>query len=191
MTMSELKEYFKVILIGTINVGQTSFITQFIKDEFDTFDFSSFGSKFVLKNLEIVKGKYINFEIWDTIGKEKNKALSKNFYKDAKAIILVYDSTSRKSFEEINNYWYVEIEKNGYKDKIVALISIKNDSCLEIQVGNEEGKSFAKQINVNFVSTPDKNNNDIQTLFKNIGLKILFLVWIFLLKKPLKIITKK
>ena len=44
MTMSELKEYFKVILIGTINVGQTSFITQFIKDEFDTFDFSSFGS---------------------------------------------------------------------------------------------------------------------------------------------------
>ena len=67
----------------------------------------------------------------------------------------------------------MEIEKNGYKDKIVALISIKNDSCLEIQVGNEEGKSFAKQINVNFVSTPDKNNNDIQTLFKNIGLKIL------------------
>ena len=67
----------------------------------------------------------------------------------------------------------MEIEKNGYKDKIVALISIKNDSCLEIQVGNEEGKSFAKQINVNFVPTPDKNNNDIQTLFKNIGLKIL------------------
>ena len=173
MTKSELKEYFKVILIGTINVGQTSFITQFIKDEFDTFDFSSFGSKFVLKNLEIVKGKYINFEIWDTIGKEKNKALSKNFYKDAKAIILEYDSTSRKSFEELKNYWYVEIEKNGYKDKIVALISIKNISCLEIQVGNEEAESFAKQINVNFVPTPDKNNNDIQTLFKNIGLKIL------------------
>ena len=67
----------------------------------------------------------------------------------------------------------MEIEKNGYKEKIVALISIKNISCLEIQVGNEEAKSFAKQINVNFVPTPDKNNNDIQTLFKNIGLKIL------------------
>ena len=173
MTMSELKEHYKVILIDAINVGKNSIITQFIKDEFNTIDFSSSGSQFVLKNLEIVKGKYITFEIWDSIGQEKNNALSENFYKDVKAIILVYDCTNKKGLEEIKNYWYKEIIKNGYKDKIVALISYKNDLSLERQVGNEEGESFAKEINVNFISTSAKNNNEIQKLFKNIGLKIL------------------
>ena len=81
MAMSELKEYYKIILIGENNVGKTSIITQFIKDEFDTIDSSSSNSQFVLKNLEIVKGKYINFEIWDTIGKEKNKLYQKTFIK--------------------------------------------------------------------------------------------------------------
>ena len=89
------------------------------------------------------------------------------------AIILVYDCTNKKSFEEIKNYWYEDINKKGYKDKIVVLVSNKNYLYLERQVGNEEGESFAKEINVNFVSTSVKHNNDIQNLFKNIGLKIL------------------
>ena len=38
------------------------------------------------------------------------------------------------------------------RTSLKALISNKNDLSLERQVENKEGESFAKQINVNFVS---------------------------------------
>ena len=79
--MSESKEYFKVILIGEINVGKTSIITQLLKHEFDTIDFSSFCSQYIPKNLEIVEGKFITFDIWNTIGQKEKKALSETFIK--------------------------------------------------------------------------------------------------------------
>ena len=40
MTVSELKQHYKVILIGEMNIRKTSIITQFIKHEFETIDFS-------------------------------------------------------------------------------------------------------------------------------------------------------
>ena len=91
------------------------------------------------------------------------------FHKDVKDIIIsVYDCTNKKIFEEIKNYWYEEINKKNHKDKILVLILNKNGLYQEAQVGNEEGESFDKEINVNFVSISAKSNNDIQNLLKKI-----------------------
>ena len=53
----------------------------------------------------------INYEIWDTAGQEKYRALAKVFYKNAAVCILVYDITRRASFEEIKNYWIKEVKE--------------------------------------------------------------------------------
>ena len=37
--------------------------------------------------------KTIKFDIWDTTGQERFRALAKIFYKDAKVICLCYDMT--------------------------------------------------------------------------------------------------
>ena len=74
MIVSELKQQYKVILIGEMNIRKTSIIIQFIKHEFDTIDFSSFGSQFIQN--EIFKGKFIIFDIWDTIRHKEIKDLS-------------------------------------------------------------------------------------------------------------------
>ena len=69
------------------------------------------------KNI-IVKdsGQAIKFNIWDTAGQERFRSIGKIFYKEANAAILVYDITTKKSFEEIQNYWYNEIQKAVPKD---------------------------------------------------------------------------
>ena len=56
------------------------------------------------------EGKSIKFEIWDTAGQEKYRSLTKIFYKDAGAAILVYDITRKESFEEIQKYWINQIK---------------------------------------------------------------------------------
>ena len=62
------------------------------------------------------QGKNLKFEIWDTAGQEKYRALNKLFYQDAGVAILVYDVTNSQSFEEIRNYWYNQIKEFGLKD---------------------------------------------------------------------------
>ncbi len=56
----------------------------------------------------------INYEIWDTAGQEKYRALAKVFYKNAAVCVLVYDITRKNSFEALKNYWINEIKANGH-----------------------------------------------------------------------------
>ena len=61
-------------------------------------------------------GKRIKLNIWDTAGQERFRALSKIFYQDANAAILVYDITDKKSFEQIKLYWVNQIKEHSPED---------------------------------------------------------------------------
>jgi small GTP-binding protein len=61
--------------------------------------------------------------IWDTAGQERYRSMAKIFYKDANAVIFVFDITRRNSFEEIKNYWYQQIKDNSPKN--LCKMSIK------------------------------------------------------------------
>ena len=52
-------------------------------------------------------------KLWITSGQEKYRSLAKVFYKNANAILLVYDITKRYSFQKIENYWLREIRENA------------------------------------------------------------------------------
>jgi ABC-type antimicrobial peptide transport system permease subunit len=111
--------------------------------------------------------------VWDTIGQEKYRSFTNLFFKNANIVILVYDITNKKSFEEIKNYWYKETLDNiTNKDVILALIGNKTDLYENEQVSDEEGKKFAKQINAIFKTTSALSNIGINWLFENLGKKI-------------------
>ena len=85
-------ERVKVVFIGEYGVGKTSIILQYTTNKFDPDNVSSLGRSFSSKTVEFLNvQKAIKFEIWDTAGQEKYRILAKLFYKNAKAIILVYD----------------------------------------------------------------------------------------------------
>jgi small GTP-binding protein len=58
------------------------------------------------------QGKKIKFEFWDTAGQEKYKAIARIYYKDCKVALVVYDVTSRESFEGLKT-WINELKTNG------------------------------------------------------------------------------
>ena len=102
----------KIVAIGETGVGgKTSLIIRFINGSFDDNVCSTNGASYASKELKIKElNKNIILNIWDTAGQEKYRALTKFFYKDADAIILAYDITSKRSFLEIKDYWYPEIK---------------------------------------------------------------------------------
>ena len=165
-------ETVKVVLLGESGVGKTSIISQFTAGKFDPDCVTSLSAQFISKIVEFPSiHKSIKFDIWDTAGQEKYRALAKIFYKDAKAILLVYDITSSKSFEELTNYWYEQIKLNVDNDVIIAVVANKSDLYGNQAVQNEDAQNFAEKISAIFQSTSAKSDQGISTLFDNIGQK--------------------
>ena len=108
----------KVVLLGESGVGKTCIIARFINNTFEDNIMSTTGASYAGKTMSFDEfpGKNIKFEIWDTAGQEKYRALTKIFYKDAGVAILVYDITRKESFEEIQKYWYNQIKEFAPKN---------------------------------------------------------------------------
>ena len=167
-----MEDALKVVLLGESGVGKTSIISQFVNGKFDPDCISSLTAQFVSKIVEFPEEKKaIKFDIWDTAGQEKFRSLAKVFYKDAKIVILVYEITNDKSFEELKTYWYETVKSTGDPDAIIAVVGNKNDLYSEQKVEKEEGEKFAKSIGAIFQLTSAKNDSGITELFKNIGKK--------------------
>ena len=107
----------KVVLIGESGVGKTSIITRYTRNQFKSQLMATSGANFVTKNVIMEdENQSIKFEIWDTAGQEKFRALAKVFYKNAAVCILVYDITRKSSYDSLKNFWFKEIKENAKKD---------------------------------------------------------------------------
>lgn len=106
----------KVVLVGETSVGKTSIINRFKLNIFKNQDPTTGGTFFSKLMILEDEKKSIKFEIWDTAGQEKYRALTKLFYKNAAVCIIVYDITRASSFEEIKKFWIEEIKKNCAED---------------------------------------------------------------------------
>ena len=175
MSDDEENEYIpcKVVLLGETGVGKTSILTRYVSGTFSQLVMTSTGSSFVTKNIEVDNKNKVKFQIWDTAGQEKYRSLAKIFYQSASVAILVYDITTRNSFNGIKEYWSKEILNNSPEDIIIALVANKSDDYLEQQVSTQEGKDLAKEINAIFQCTSAKLGNGIDELFKLIAEKFI------------------
>ena len=99
-------ESCKAVLIGESGIGKTCINNRFISKEFISNEVPSSSAIYAHTILifDDYNGKKIKFDIWDTAGQERFHSLGKILYNDVNVVILVYDITNKKSFEEIQNY---------------------------------------------------------------------------------------
>ena len=163
----------KVVLLGEAGTGKTCLISKFTAGIFNSETVSSLSAQYISKTI-VINNQTIKLDIWDTAGQEKYRSLAKIFYKDAKVICLCYDITSKKSFEELKDYWFEQQTKlNADGNPIFAVVGNKYDLFNDQQVKDEEGKEFAKKINAFFQVTSAKNNTGVNELFEKIGKKFI------------------
>lgn len=167
-------ESVKIVLLGESGVGKTSILAQLMDQEYNDEQTSTTGATFSTKTMNFEKyDKALCFEIWDTAGQEKYRALTKMFYKDAAAAILVYDITRAESFEELKNYWAEQVKDNAPKKIVLAVAANKSDLIDSEKVDEKSGRAFAKELGAIFKSTSAKNQNGIEELFRDVGFKFL------------------
>ena len=83
------------------------------------------GIDFKIRTIEL-DGKKIKLQIWDTAGQERFRTITTAYYRGAMGIMLVYDITNEKSFENIKN-WIRNIEEHASADVEKMILGNKCD----------------------------------------------------------------
>ena len=146
----------KIILLGDMFVGKTSIISRYVEDSFSENIMSSSAMSYTQKDIVIDKQK-IQLNIWDTVGQEKYRALSKLFFQDTKIVILVYSIKSLESFKGLD-YWYNLCKETIGNEAILGIIGNKSDLYLEQEVEESQGEEYAKNHGGIFQLVSAKNN---------------------------------
>ena len=152
----EEKPKIKLILLGDSYVGKTSLINVAIGKLFNENEENTIIPSFCVKQFKI-NGISYDLALWDTLGSEKNKSLSKIFFKNAKIAILVYDITCKDTLDGLND-WFENLKELEGEEITLGVAGNKSDLYDQEQVSEEEGENFAKSINARFSFTSAKSN---------------------------------
>ena len=163
---------FKIILIGNSSVGKSSIIQRYIQKIFNDEYTCTIGVDFFMKTIDI-NDKLIKLQLWDTAGTERFKSITTGYYRGANAAFVVFDLTSRVSFnsisEWIQNYYNYS---NPNSEKNVVLIGNKSDLKESREITEEEINKFVVSNNIKYFETSAKNGENIDECFYYIAEKL-------------------
>ena len=155
--MSKIPE-IKMILLGESGVGKTSIIKRYLEDQFDKNETSTLSMSYVGKTVKI-DNKDIRLNIWDTIGQEKYRSISKLFLNETKIVILVYSIDNGESFKELS-YWYDLYKELLGEETILGIAGNKMDLYLNQEVEEEKAKEYAESRGAIFSLVSAKDNKE-------------------------------
>jgi small GTP-binding protein len=146
----------KLILLGESAVGKTSIINRYVEDSFSNDIISSSSMTYSRKRL-IINKQNIILNIWDTVGQEKFKSLSKLFFNDTKIVVLVYSITEKDTFIKLD-YWLKTFQETIGDDVVLGVAGNKSDLFFQQTVSEEEGAKYAEKIGAIFSEISAKEN---------------------------------
>ncbi|MFT7798677.1 ras-related protein Rab-8A isoform X2 [Arapaima gigas] len=162
--MAKTYDYlFKLLLIGDSGVGKTCVLFRFSEDAFNSTFISTIGIDFKIRTVEL-DGKKIKLQIWDTAGQERFRTITTAYYRGAMGIMLVYDITNEKSFDNIKN-WIRNIEEHASADVEKMVLGNKCDVNDKRQVSKERGEKLALEYGIKFMETSAKANINVENAF--------------------------
>jgi len=161
----EAQIVLKLLLLGDSSVGKTSILLKYISNKFDESSISTVGVDYMDKIIDYNKFK-IKLQIWDTSGEEKFRTITKNFYRNADGLLVVFDLTKKESYDHIRS-WINEAKENNDKLKTILIgnkLDLKDERIVTIDVA----KQFAEKNNLKYIETSAKDGTNINESFQAI-----------------------
>jgi len=164
----EAKEDYKLklVVVGDSGVGKTNLIKRFANNTFNSNSKATVGVEFLSKSFKI-NNRIFKIEIWDTAGQERYKSITAAYYKGAKGALVVYDITSKISFENIDK-WMMEIKEKSSKDLKLMIIGNKSDLKDARQVSNEEALRKAQDTGIPLMETSALDSTNVKEAFHDL-----------------------
>lgn len=154
---------YKFIVIGSSGVGKTAIIKRLTENIYDEQMMSTIGVEYQSTTIQC-GNQTVQLQIWDTAGQEKFQSISKTYYRNAVGILLVFDITDRKSFDNLST-WINEAERLCDPNAVVHLIGNKADLDSERVVSVSEALSFANTHQLQYIETSAKEGENVNQAF--------------------------
>jgi small GTP-binding protein len=162
MTTEELM--IKLIVLGNGSVGKTSLATRFAKNTFKSEYQPSIGVNLLVKMVAF-RDQFIKVLVFDTAGQEFMSSLRKQHYVGANGTVIVFDITSRATFDNLQR-WVDEVreEVGGLKTIIVGN---KVDLEDERVVSYDEAVSYAQSVKAEYLESSAKEDIRVNDIFQS------------------------
>ncbi|KAA8582616.1 hypothetical protein FQN60_006287, partial [Etheostoma spectabile] len=187
---------FKVMLVGDSGVGKTCLLVRFKDGAFLAgsfistvgIDFRPSSAAFRLyqccgltemndeNKVLNIDGVKVKLQIWDTAGQERFRSVTHAYYRDAHALLLLYDVTNKTSFDNIQDLWLeltpawlTEIHEYAQQNVVLMLLGNKARHCADAThervVKREDGERLAKEFGVPFMETSARSGLNVELAF--------------------------
>ncbi|KAH3765896.1 GTP-binding protein RAB4 [Pelomyxa schiedti] len=161
---------FKFIVIGDAATGKSCLLHRFIENKFLRDSTHTIGVEFGAKVVDI-GGKTIKLQIWDTAGQERFRSVTKSYYRGAAGALLVYDVTSRDSFNHVAT-WLSDARSLSNTDIVGMLVGNKID-LPDRQVPFLEASRYCQENGLMYVETSALTGDGVEEVFLKCGRTIL------------------
>eukprot|EP00933_Yihiella_yeosuensis_P082064 TRINITY_DN95804_c0_g1_i1.p1 TRINITY_DN95804_c0_g1~~TRINITY_DN95804_c0_g1_i1.p1 ORF type:complete len:204 (+),score=59.51 TRINITY_DN95804_c0_g1_i1:65-676(+) len=159
--------HFKLVLLGDASVGKSCLVVRFAKGEFYEYQEPTIGAAFMTQTVSL-PSEVVKFEIWDTAGQERYKSLAPMYYRGAAAAVVVYDITSKESFDAAKA-WVAELQST---DTLIALAGNKSDLEANRAIDKEVARAYAEQMGILYMETSAKSGQNVNELFHDIAVRL-------------------
>lgn len=158
---------YKVVFLGDQSVGKTSIILRFMYDSFDPNYQATIGIDFLSKTM-YVDDSVVRLQLWDTAGQERFRSLIPSYIKDSSFAIVVYDITSKQSFDTVQK-WVEDARALRGSEVQIMLVGNKADLAEKREVPMEDAQKLSEELNVMFIEVSAKAGVNIKQLFRNLS----------------------
>jgi small GTP-binding protein len=155
---------FKFIVIGSSGVGKTAILKRLVDDSFSPESQSTIGVEFLTATVQVNRAT-IKLQIWDTAGQERFRSIAKAYFRSAIGVMLVFDLSERKSFDDVNQ-WLQDVHALCDPNAVVTLIGNKSDLTDERAVTATEAEAFAQLHQLTYLETSARGGNNVQEAFQ-------------------------
>ncbi|KAK4231360.1 ATP synthase regulation protein NCA2-domain-containing protein [Podospora fimiseda] len=140
------------------------------EDSFTPSFITTIGIDFKIRTIEL-DGKRVKLQIWDTAGQERFRTITTAYYRGAMGILLVYDVTDERSFNNIRT-WFANVEQHATEGVNKILIGNKCDWEEKRVVSTERGQALADELGIPFLEVSAKTNENIEKAFYSLAADI-------------------
>ncbi|GAB6021767.1 Ras-protein Rab-4B [Chamberlinius hualienensis] len=170
--MSETYDFlFKFLVIGSAGAGKSCILHHFIENKFKQDSNHTIGVEFGSKVIN-VGGRSVKLQIWDTAGQERFRSVTRSYYRGAAGALLVYDITSRDTYNALSN-WLMDARTLASPNIVILLVGNKKDLDAEREVTFLEASRFAQENDLMFLETSALTGENVEEAFLKCSKSIL------------------
>ena len=165
-----------ILVIGNSIVGKTALIQRFVTNTFVR-TIPTLGTEFHMVNKKVKNNDEeveVKIKIWDSPGQERFQSLVLSALKNTQGIFLVFDISSKLSFDDLQ-CWISRVAE-AQDPKTFPFIIIANKIDLELEgervVTKEEAQAFADKYGLPLFETSAKSGQGVEEAFQTLIQKV-------------------